>query len=92
MLSYTRDGERLVIIGSRGGSPRDPDWWRNLEAHPEADVDLGSQRLRVRAREADGRERERLWAQAVASDASYARYQRRTTRRIPVIVLDPIGS
>lgn len=89
MLSYTRDGDRLVIIGSRGGSPRDPDWWRNLEAHPEAEVQVGPSTLRVRASEAEGAERERLWAAAVASDRRYATYRRRTKRRIPVVVLEP---
>ena len=64
-------------------------WWQNLKAHPNAEACTGTTRFRVRAREARDLERELLWDKLVARDPSYAEYQRRTKRRIPVVVLQP---
>lgn len=80
---------RHVVIASCLGEPRHPAWWLNLEAQPEATVQLGSRRFRVKAREALGEEREAIWRALVARQPDYDVYASRTQRRIPVVVLDP---
>ena len=88
-LVYLRDGENIVLIASKGGHPRHPAWFHNLRAHPETTVQLGSERLAVRARVADAGERARLWPKAVAIYAGYETYQQRTEREIPLVILEP---
>lgn len=88
-LNYLREGSAFLVIASNAGDARDPLWWRNLKANPDAEVLTGTKRVRVRPREADGVERELLWDKVVARDASYAEYERRTKRRIPVVLLEP---
>jgi len=87
-LMFSRDGDNLVLIASVGGAPRNPAWYWNLQGG-EAEVQVGSERRRVRARDAEGEERERLWAQMVALYPNYAEYQKKTSRQIPVVVLEP---
>ena len=89
-LMYGRDGDNFVLIASVGGAPRNPAWYWNVRAQ-EAEVELGRERRRVRARDAEGEERDRLWAQMVGLYPGYADYQQKTTRRIPVVVLEPQG-
>jgi deazaflavin-dependent oxidoreductase (nitroreductase family) len=84
-----RDGDNVAIIASKGGHPRHPGWFHNLRAHPDTTIQIGSRRLAVRARVAAGQERERLWRRAVAVWPPYEDYQKRTGRRIPVVVLKP---
>lgn len=88
-LTYLMDGPNYVVIASSGGAPRHPDWYLNLQAHPEASIQPGKQIVTVRSRVASGSERDRLWARAVAAYRGYARYEKRTTRKIPVVVLEP---
>lgn len=88
-LNCFPQGDALVVIGSNAGGDRDPLWWQNLKAHPDAKVQIGPKRLAVRAREAEDTERQLLWARIVERDPSYAEYERRTKRRIPVVVLEP---
>jgi F420H(2)-dependent quinone reductase len=88
-LLYVPKGDAYVVIASYAGEPRHPDWWLNLKADPRAEVQSGGRTIRVRAREADGPERQRLWNEVVARDTAFATYQERTTRRIPVVVLEP---
>ena len=88
-LTYLPDGARFVVIASFLGEPRHPDWWLNLRADPHAEVEVGRRRVQVVAREADGEERERLWQAVVDRQKDYTEYQQRTTRRIPVVVLEP---
>jgi deazaflavin-dependent oxidoreductase (nitroreductase family) len=90
-LAYSRDGERLVVIASKGGAPTNPDWYHNLVAHPEATVELGGERFPVRASFPQGEERQRLYDQQAARMPNFAEYQRNTTRQIPVVVLERIG-
>jgi deazaflavin-dependent oxidoreductase (nitroreductase family) len=85
------DGDDLVVVPSKGGHPRNPDWLHNLRAHPETTVQIGRRRLSVRAREADGEERLRLWPKAVEHNPVWGRYQQRTSRRIPLVILEPRG-
>lgn len=87
-LMYLPRGTDFVVIASVLGEPHHPNWWRNLEANPEATVLVGRTRHAVRAREAVGDERETLWRLVVAKVADYEEYQARTTRRIPVVVLE----
>jgi F420H(2)-dependent quinone reductase len=88
-LTFFRDGTDLVVIGSNGGADRPPDWSLNLQHTPRAVVEIGTDKLVVTARPASGEQRERLWVVITAAYAGYARYQERTTRRIPVVLLTP---
>ncbi len=88
-LLYVDAGDGLAVIASKGGADQPPAWYLNLREHPEVEVQVGHRRWPARAREARGQERERLWARAVETWADYERYQARTSRRIPVVVLDP---
>lgn len=85
------DGERLVIVGSRGGSPIDPRWVENLRAEPQATIKRGREITAVHAREVEvGEERDRLWQLVVEAFPTYEHYQRKTKRLIPIFVLDPV--
>jgi len=87
-LMYLPRGEDFVVIASYLGEPRHPFWWTNLVANPDASVQIGARHYRVRAREAEGEEREALWKAVTAKTPDYDEYQQRTTRRIPVVVLE----
>ena len=92
-LLYVRDGDAYVVIASKGGAPRHPGWFHNLTAKPAVEIQVGRERMRVRARVAEGKERSRLWARAdEINQGQYAVYQSRTSRKIPVVVLEPMPS
>jgi deazaflavin-dependent oxidoreductase (nitroreductase family) len=86
-LLYSTDGDRYVVIASKGGEPTHPDWYHNLLAHPEATVEVGSESFAVRAQVAEGAERRRLFDQQAALMPFFAEYERTTAREIPVVVL-----
>ncbi len=88
-LMYLEDGESLIVIASNGGNPRHPAWWLNLEKNPQAEVQLRSEKRRVKAEEATGEERERLWRAVVETYSGYEGYQKTTDRQIPVVILRP---
>ena len=88
-LIYVEDGQSLVVVASKGGYSRNPAWFHNLRAHPETTVRVGSQRRAVRAKVATAKQRQRLWPKAVAAYGSYASYQERTDRKIPLVILEP---
>lgn len=88
-LGYITDGEDLVVVASKGGHPRNPAWFHNLRANPDTEVQVGSERRRVRARVATPEERARLWPKAVEAYGSYSDYQERTEREIPLVILEP---
>lgn len=89
-LLYLADGPRLVVVGSQGGLPKDPQWVANLRATPDTTVHVRGERARpVRARVVDEAERAELWPRLVELYADFATYQATTDRRIPVIVLEP---
>jgi deazaflavin-dependent oxidoreductase (nitroreductase family) len=91
-LIYGEAGQSYVVIASKGGMPNHPVWFLNLEANPDCELMVGAKAVRARARVAEGEERDRLWKQMVAIYPPYAEYQTRATpRRIPVVVLDPVG-
>ncbi len=88
-LLYVPDSGAYVVIASKGGAPQHPGWFHNLRATPDVEIQVGRERLPVRARIAEGKERARLWAKADAiNQGQYAVYQSRTDREIPVVVLD----
>jgi deazaflavin-dependent oxidoreductase (nitroreductase family) len=90
-LAFTRDGDRYVVIASKGGDPSNPDWYHNLVAHPEVTVEADGQRFRARAVVTEGAERERLFDAQAALMPNFAEYQTKTSRTIPVVVLEPIA-
>jgi deazaflavin-dependent oxidoreductase (nitroreductase family) len=89
-LIFGRDGESYVLVASQGGRPKHPDWYLNLAAHPEVGVQVKGDTFRARARTADGEERERLWRAMNEIWKHYDSYQEKTTREIPVVVLERI--
>jgi deazaflavin-dependent oxidoreductase (nitroreductase family) len=90
-LVYQQDGDRLVIFASKGGAPTNPAWYHNLLADPDVVVEVGTDTQRRRATVADGEERERLWARQKELIPSFADYEARSSRQIPVVVLHPSG-
>jgi deazaflavin-dependent oxidoreductase (nitroreductase family) len=89
-LVYARDGDRYVVAASKGGSPTHPAWYLNLLAHPIVAVEVGGETFEARAIVTEGAERDRLWAAHVAANPNFAEYQQRTSRTIPVVVLECI--
>ena len=88
-LGYLVEGDAYVVIASYGGSPRSPAWRLNLLKEPRAAIQVKSLKVAVTTREADGELRERLWARVVAQAPLYQKYQDRTNRVIPVVLLTP---
>src|SRR5499426_3533320 len=86
-LVYTTDGEHLVVIASFAGAPKHPACYHNLLAHPEATVEVGTERFRVKATVTTGEERQRLFDRQAAQMPIFVEYQHKTSRQIPVLVL-----
>ncbi|RMD83662.1 MAG: nitroreductase family deazaflavin-dependent oxidoreductase [Candidatus Dadabacteria bacterium] len=91
-LLYLRDGENIVCVASKGGMSKHPLWYLNLEANPDCEVQIGRQRLPMRARRASDAEKAELWPRLVAMYPDYEDYQARTERNIPVVILSPRGA
>jgi deazaflavin-dependent oxidoreductase (nitroreductase family) len=87
-MMYLPDDDRLVVFASKAGMPTNPDWYHNLVAHPRASVEVGTDTVDVNARVATGDERERLFARQKELYPGFAEYEQKTTREIPVIVLE----
>ena len=88
-LGYLSDGERMVLVASYGGDDRHPQWYRNLQANPEATVQVGAVTRRVRAATATAEQKAALWPRVVALYRGYDAYQRKTNRDIPLVILTP---
>ncbi len=86
---YLADGERLVVIGSNAGHSKTPAWSLNLKANPDAEVEVGRRRAKVRARVAEGEERADLWRRHNVQYSGFDDYAERTDRDIAVFVLEP---
>ena len=86
-VAYTKDGDRLVIIASKGGAATSPDWYHNIVANPLVTVEVGTEQFQAHATIAAEPERTRLFNQMAAARPNFAEYQCNTTRIIPVIVL-----
>ena len=85
---YQPDEGRWVVFASKGGADTNPDWFHNLRANPEATIEVGTDTLAVRARVAEGAERERLWTRQKELMPGFADYEQKTSRQIPVVVLE----
>ncbi len=88
-LNYLQDGESKVLVASNGGNDQHPAWYLNLRANPDAEVQIGREKQRVRAGVAGDEERARLWPLVVQMYHGYGEYQKETKRKIPVVVLKP---
>jgi len=82
------DGDRVVLVASKGGDDRDPDWYRNLMAHPEVELTMAGRRRPMLARRVSAAEKAELWPRVVAAYRGYGSYQRRTERDIPLVILE----
>jgi deazaflavin-dependent oxidoreductase (nitroreductase family) len=91
-LAYTRDGRRYVVLASKGGAPTNPDWYHNVVANPDVVVEVGPEKFQARAMLAEGAERERLFNAQASKMPNFGEYQAKTSRLIPVIVLEPLAS
>jgi deazaflavin-dependent oxidoreductase (nitroreductase family) len=87
-LAHTREGEKYVVIASKGGAPTNPDWYHNLVANPRVTIEVGTDKFEANARVAQGEERERLYAAQAEMMPGFAEYQKKTTRLIPVVVFE----
>src|SRR5204863_1867063 len=86
-LIHRVDGERWVVVASKGGWPEHPGWYQNLQANPDAAIQVRDEEVPVRATTAEGEERRRLWSLMTEVWPDYDEYQKRTDREIPVVVL-----
>jgi deazaflavin-dependent oxidoreductase (nitroreductase family) len=87
-LIYESDGDRYVIVASKGGAPEHPGWYLNLEKNPQVELQVKDEVFPARASTAEGEERERLWKLAAQQWPDYDEYAKRTDREIPVVVLE----
>ncbi|ONH25122.1 nitroreductase [Pseudofrankia asymbiotica] len=87
-LIYGRDGDHYLVIASQGGAPAHPGWYHNIVAEPRVEAQVLADRFQARARTAEGEERERLWKIMAELWPNYDEYARRTSRHIPVVVLE----
>ncbi len=90
-LVYTTDGRRIVIIASYAGGPKNPAWYHNLLANPEVNVEIGSEKFKALATPASGAERDRLFDNQVAKMPVFDEYRRKTSRQIPVLILERLS-
>jgi deazaflavin-dependent oxidoreductase (nitroreductase family) len=87
-LVYQADGDALAVFASKGGAPTNPDWFHNVVANPDVTVEVGPETVPMRGRVAAGDERERLWTRQKQLMPGFADYEARTTRQIPVVILE----
>src|SRR5579884_714303 len=87
-LIHRTDDGHWVVVASKGGAPDHPDWFKNLQAHPQATIQVKEEVIPVRARAAEGEERERLWRLMTEVWPAYDGYQKKTDRQIPVVVFE----
>jgi deazaflavin-dependent oxidoreductase (nitroreductase family) len=90
-LFYGDIGDSYLVIASKGGAPKHPSWYLNIVANPDVEVQVGTKKLKARARTVTGPERAPLWEKALEFWPPYADYQQKTEREIPVVVLEPVG-
>lgn len=88
-LMYLPVEEGYAVFASKAGAPTNPAWYHNLLTHPETTIEIGTGTKKVRAREASGSERERIWSRQKQEQPAFAEYERKTSRKIPVMVLEP---
>jgi deazaflavin-dependent oxidoreductase (nitroreductase family) len=86
-MVYFTDGDRMLIVASAAGAPKNPDWYHNLKARPKVDVEVGTETFPVVVEELQAEERAQKWAQITAAMPGFAEYQEKTSRVIPVLAL-----
>lgn len=91
-LVYTTDGDKMVIIASKGGADTNPDWYYNLKSNPVVTVEVGAEKYQAQATITEGAERKRLFDAQAALMPAFAEYEQKTAREIPVVVLERVGS
>jgi deazaflavin-dependent oxidoreductase (nitroreductase family) len=91
-MMYQAIPDGYAVFASKGGAPVNPDWYYNLLAHPRVTAEIGTSTADFLARVAEGQERERIWAAQKAAYTGFADYERNTSRQIPVVILEPIGT
>jgi deazaflavin-dependent oxidoreductase (nitroreductase family) len=90
-LAYLRDGDRYAIFATMGGADVHPQWVRNLEANPDVEIEVGTERFKGRATVLwEGPERDRIYAEQAKRWPQFGDYEKKTTRTIPVVVIDPV--
>ena len=90
-LAYRRDGDRLVVFGTKGGAPTNPEWYYNVRANPRVTVEVGSDRFEADATVAPPDERDRIWRLQTRDVPVFADYQQKTDRTIPVVILERVA-
>ena len=88
-MVYRREGDAYVVFASKAGAPTNPDWYHNLIAPPDVEAEIGAETVALTARVATGDERDRLWTAQKQVMPGFADYERKTSRQIPVVVLEP---
>lgn len=91
-MMYQEVGDDIAVFASKAGMPTNPDWYHNLLANPRAKVEVGAETYDVTARVAEGDERERIWEKQKADYPGFAEYEAKTTRQIPVVILERSGA
>ena len=91
-LVYLPVGEGFAVFGSKAGADTNPAWYHNLRAHPDTTIEVGTETLPVHARVAEGEERERIWEAQKRVNPNFAEYEQKTTRPIPVVILERVAS
>jgi deazaflavin-dependent oxidoreductase (nitroreductase family) len=91
-LVYLPVGDDMAVFGSKGGAPVNPGWYHNLVANPDTVVEVGTETIPVHARVAEGEERDRIWEEQARAVPAFAEYQEKTTRPIPVVILERVAS
>jgi deazaflavin-dependent oxidoreductase (nitroreductase family) len=89
-LIYGQDGDRYMIVASNGGAPKHPNWYLNLSANPEVELQVGADKFKARARTANAEEKPRLWEIMAKLFPNYIQYQEKAARQIPVVILERI--
>lgn len=90
-LVYSRNGDHYVIVASKGGAPTNPSWYHNLRAHPVVTVEVGGEKFQAKAHIQEDEEHERLYLQHANENPQFHEYRKKTTRKIPVVVLEKIN-
>jgi len=90
-LIYGRDGDRYIVVASKGGAEKHPEWYLNLVVNPDVDVQVGADRFAAQARTASAEEKPALWSLMTSIWPDYDHYQARTKREIPVAILEPLA-
>jgi deazaflavin-dependent oxidoreductase (nitroreductase family) len=88
-MMYQQVGDGIAVFASKGGAPSNPDWYHNLVKNPDVTAEVGTQTKPFTARVTDGDEREQIWTAQKTAYPQFAEYETKTTRQIPVIVLEP---